>query len=956
VLKVTAPGTPQSVVETIAGNGFGGYSGDGGDPLSAQLNSPEDVALDSAGNLYVADHLNHRVRRVTGPGTALAVIDTVIGNGSPGFSGDGGTPANAQLNRPEGLAFDKDDNLYIADRFNNRIRKASGLGTPDALIKTVVSGGQGFAGDGGDPMAAVLNAPSGVAVDDAGDLYIADQNNFRIRKVIAPGTTHAIIGTVAGNGTASNYSGVNLSPHSAMLANPSGAVMDAAGILYLADLNNSRVLKVVAPGTPLASIEVVAGDGTYGFSGDGGDPKAAQFKNPFGLALDGEGNLYIADIGDSRIRKVTAPGTGSAIIETVAGNGSQGFSGDGDDPELAQLASPFSLAVDAAGSLYIADRENHRIRKVTAPGTAQAIIDTVAGSGSQGFSGDGGDPKAAQLGSPLGVALDLYGNLYITDTANQRIRKVTAPGNAQAIIETVAGNGNQGFGGDGGNPVTAWLNNPSGLMLDAVGNIYFSEQGGRRIRKVTAPGAVQARIDTVAGSGTPGFFGDGGDPLAAKLSSPAGVALDATGNLYIADQTNLRIRKIGPAGGYVDFTQPTVTANVTGTSGTKGWYTSDVTVTWTVEDLESPISVQTGCETQVVTADTAGVTFTCSATSTGGTTSVPITIQRDTTAPVVQLFAPADLAVFDQDAVVNADYGCDDTLSGIASCAGPVVTGAPIDTTTPGANSFAVTATDLAGNTATVTNVYSVAVADPFVLTAPAAGAVVQPGQTVTIQWTGGSATGTVNLSLIDVAAGAVASGIAAAIPNSGSFDWVFPASLPFSGPCGRTYSFYAENSARTTWAYGPQFTVLCDSSAPVITPQLVGLLGSNGWYRGDVSLNWLIEDPESAISSTVGCEPASVVVDTASLTFTCTATSDGGSRTESVTIKRDATRPTSIATPLPAPNAAGWNNTDVTVTFTGTDSEPGSGIASCTPPAVLTTEGGHSGVQGFCTDLAGND
>jgi hypothetical protein len=242
------------------------------------------------------------------------------------------------------------------------------------------------------------------------------------------------------------------------------------------------------------------------------------------------------------------------------------------------------------------------------------------------------------------------------------------------------------------------------VALDAAGNLYIADKSNHRIRKVDTAGT----ITTVAGNGSAGYTGDGVAATSTSLFDPLGVALDAAGNLYIADQGNQRIRKVGPAGGYVDATPPTVSANVVGTAGTNGWYTSNVTVTWTVTDSDSPITQQTGCDARSVTTDTAGVTFTCTATSGGGPTTQLVTIKRDATAPVLQLFAPANDASYEQGAVVNADYGCDDVLSGIASCAGPIAIGAAIDTATIGIKTFAVTATDAAGNSETVTHNYTV--------------------------------------------------------------------------------------------------------------------------------------------------------------------------------------------------------------------------------------------------------
>src|SRR5437762_4140887 len=267
------------------------------------------------------------------------------------------------------------------------------------------------------------------------------------------------------------------------------------------------------------TINTVAGGG----AGDGGDATSANLNSPAGVALDASGNLYIADLGNERIRKVAAA---TGIITTVAGNGVFGFAGDGGAATNANLSVPSGVAVDASGNLYIADNSNHRIRKVTA---ATGIITTVAGNGSPSFAGDGGAATSASLNSPSGVALDASGNLYIADFFDNRIRKVDA---ASGIITTVAGNGSFGFAGDGGAATNASLSGPAGVAVDAGGNLYIAAYSNHRIRKVDAATGI---ITTMAGNGNPTFAGDGGAATSASVYVPTGVALDASGNLYIAD-------------------------------------------------------------------------------------------------------------------------------------------------------------------------------------------------------------------------------------------------------------------------------------------------------------------------------------------------------------------------------------------------------------------------------------
>jgi trimeric autotransporter adhesin len=527
IRKVTGGG----IISTVAGNGNSGYSGDGGTAALAQLDDPSGVAVDSSGNLYIADTGNNRIRKVTAGG----IISTVAGNGNSGYSGDGGPAALAQLDHPYSVAVDSSGNLYIADTYNSCIRKV----TAGGIISTVAGNGKfGFSGNGGSATLAQLSVPFGVAVDSSGNLYIADTYNSCIRKVTAGGT----ISTVAGNRN-SGYSGDGSTATLAQLSVPTGVAVDSSRNLYIADTGNNRIRKVTAGGI----ISTVAGNGNSGYSGDGGTATLAKLDYPYSVAVDSSGNLHIADTFNSCIRKVTAGG----IINTVAGNRNSGYSGDGSTATLAKIDYPYSVAVDSSGNLYIADTGNNRIRKVTVGG----IISTVAGNGGSGYSGDGGTATLAKLDSPMGVAVDSSGNLYIADTWNNRIRKVTAGG----IISTVAGNGNSGYSGDGGTATLAQLDYPTGVAVDSSGNLYIADTWNSRIRKVTAGGI----ISTVAGNGNSGYSGDGGTATLAQLDYPIGVAVDSSGNLYIADTWNSRIRKV-TAGGIIS----TVAGN--GDSGYSG--------------------------------------------------------------------------------------------------------------------------------------------------------------------------------------------------------------------------------------------------------------------------------------------------------------------------------------------------------------------------------------------------
>jgi uncharacterized protein (TIGR03437 family) len=547
------------ILTLVAGNGVAGFSGDGGPATSAQLNNPYGVALDSAGSLYITDFGNNRIRKVSG-----GVITTVAGGGSS--FGDNGPATSAQLYWTTGVAVDSSGNLYIADYGNNRVRKVS-----NGVITTVAGNGSWtFAGDNG-PATSAQVSPFAIAVDSVGNLYIADYGNSRIRKV-----TNGVITTLAGNGTA-GFAGDNGPAVSAQLDRPIGVAVDSAGNVYIADMingnvgNNSRVSKVsdgvittvawhVFPDAVAVDSAgnlymsdrqrvlkvsngvstTIAGTGlppSTGFSGDNGPATSAQLYGTVGVAVDQAGAVYIADIGNHRIRKVS-----NGVITTVAGSGGSGFGGDNGPATSAQF-DPYSVAVDSSGILYIADYINRRVRKVS-----DGVITTVAGSGTGGFSGDGGPATSARMYFPTGVAVDRDGNLYIADSGAQRVRKVS-----KGVITTVAGNGATGSGGDNGPATTAQFNNPMGLAVDAAGNLYIADWWNHRVRKVS--GGV---ITTVAGNGTLGFSGDGGPATSAQLNYPYGVAVDAAGNLYIADRENNRVRRV--SGGVIT----TVAGNGTG--------------------------------------------------------------------------------------------------------------------------------------------------------------------------------------------------------------------------------------------------------------------------------------------------------------------------------------------------------------------------------------------------------
>ncbi|HEY0593006.1 MAG TPA: hypothetical protein VGF40_14635, partial [Thermoanaerobaculia bacterium] len=323
------------------------------------------------------------------------------------------------------------------------------------------------------------------------------------------------------------------------LAYPTGVATDASGNLYIADWDNQRVRKVSAS---TGIITTVAGNGSAGFTGDGGPATAASLRDPMSVAIDASGNLYIADMGNKRIRKV---GAASGIITTVAGSGSWGYDGDGGPATAASLANPTGVTIAPSGDIYFADAGNNRIRRVAA---ASGIITTVAGSGTNGYSGDGGpatlaalrlsgpDTSSIYIGQPPTVVVDAAGTIYFSDTYNHRIRRVDGGG----TIATIAGTGSSGFSGDGGPASAAALAEPTGLTLDGA-NLVIADADNNRIRRVALASGI---ISTIAGSGGAGYGGDGGPAIAARFLGPVAVAFNAAGDLFVADKFNDRVRRI----------------------------------------------------------------------------------------------------------------------------------------------------------------------------------------------------------------------------------------------------------------------------------------------------------------------------------------------------------------------------------------------------------------------------
>jgi NHL repeat len=516
VRKITSAGT----ISTFAGTGTAGSGGDGGAATAATLNLPRGVAV-HGGSVYIAETGGHRIRKVAADGT----ISTVAGTGTAGAGGDGGPATSAQLSSPQAVAVAADGTLYVADTGNNKVRR---IGTGGTISTFAGTGTAGAGGDGAAATAATLSGPTGVAVDAAGNVLIGDTANNKVRRVATSGT----ISTFAGTGTAGG-AGDGAAATAAQLSAPRGVAVDSAGVVYIADYGNFKVRRVSASGT----ISTFGGTGVQGSAlgtvGDGGAATSAQLNQPWNVTVDSAGNVYVADTENHKIRKVTPSGT----ISTLAGTGTAGSTGDGGPATSAQLDTPQGVAVDADGNVFIADSRSNKVRKVTPAGT----ISTYAGTGAAGATGDGGPATAAKLDYPRTVTVDAAGVLYIADNANHTIRKVTTSG----TISTFAGTGQSGSTGDGGPATAAKINNPYGIAIDASGNVFLANWGENKVRKVNPSGI----ISTVAGiGGTPAYGGDGGPATAANLSYPHGIAVAADGSFYIADNGSHRVRRVSTAG------------------------------------------------------------------------------------------------------------------------------------------------------------------------------------------------------------------------------------------------------------------------------------------------------------------------------------------------------------------------------------------------------------------------
>ena len=851
ILRGGDPSDPRASSMVFAGTpGGSGFSGDGGPPEQALFRNPRSIATDALGNVYIGDTGNYRIRRFSAADVwALGNIETIAGTGVEGYNGDGIPATDAQITEALFLTADAAGNLYFYDHFNWRVRRVDGA---TGLITTVAGNGDGgWSGpDDGEPATSgALPELAGLVLGMDGGLYLSERHNQRVRRVdLATG----IIGTVLGNGT-TNFCG-NGPRLQTCLDMPEALASDAQGNVYFAEVGNGLVRKVDAVSGMTSTIagkvraiefdesgEIVSAE----HGGDGGPAVDATFgSGPYGVAVDAIGNVYIATGFDNRIRKVDAA---TGIITTIAGNGDFSSSGDGGPAVSATVNMPSKIVVAPNGDLYFSEYYGQRVRRIDA---VTGIISTVAGTGlNSGPLGDGGPGTLAALSAPQGLAFDRDGNLLIVDQAHVRLRKLDL---TTGIITTVAGTGVNGWDGDGGPATAAQLGYPLTVAVDAANNIFLST--GFRLRRIDAvtgvinranaswgmttregdslqypsdmrfgadgslyiadgqeqlvfriadmpltpvdttppvitavitgtpgedgwyrsnvtvkwtasdpesayewPGqtcgqrtvstdtagvtftctttsaggvaskSVTIKRDTVAptlsfGTATPGADANGwrngdvsvpfttSDALSGVLSTsnPSPVVITGSGtgltqSITVTDRAGNSSSFITPAVN-IDRTAPVIQPQVSGTPGDNGWYTSDVQVSWAIDEAPGSILGTTGCEAASVSTDTAGVTFNCSVTSAGGTGSSSVTIKRDATPPVLTFGTPSPAPNTNgwNKTNVSIPFTRSDALSGLAAN-NPA---SPLVINTEGADvTGQVVVTDNAGNRGVYTSV-----------------------------------------------------------------------------------------------------------------------------------------------------------------------------------------------------------------------------------------------------------
>ena len=552
------------IVDRFFGTGVQGHGGDGGPASSATVgfskaqNAESDgrMTLDAAGNVYLVSGAENCIRKITTDG----VIHTVAGDGTSGFSGDGGPADEARLAFPSDVAVLADGTFFVSDQNNHVIRKVD----PSGVITTFagIPGDPGYDGDGGAPAAARLHRPTGLEADAEGNLYFCDKNNSVVRVVTAAATTLRVprapyfLPALEGGappapgpkGTIDTYAGTGVSAFTGdgrpaletdFYWPQDIAVQPGTGLVHVVDWNNHRIRRIEDDGT----VRPVIGEGELGDTD--GDALTVRMNHPTDMTFNPvDGDIYVATWHTDRVKRLVSSSNTFVTVNKIGGK--RTYSGDGGPVSAAEFNLPASVKFDSAGNMFVGDGGNRRVRRVDAD---SLIIETVAGDGTAGFSGDGGAATAAQFNLPVGQSAQPAGKIcidptdryvYVADTDNHRVRRVDME---TGLITTVAGNGTAGFAGDGGAATAASLSSPVDVDCDGAGNLYVCDRDNHCVRRVDLGTGL---ISTVAGiGGQAGYSGDGGPASSARLYLPCGIHVDRpSGRLYVADTFNSVLRVV----------------------------------------------------------------------------------------------------------------------------------------------------------------------------------------------------------------------------------------------------------------------------------------------------------------------------------------------------------------------------------------------------------------------------
>lgn len=873
------------------------------------------------------------------------VVTTFAGDGTLAFGGDGGSALAAQTNFPYGIAVAPDGTVYFSDSGNYRIRKID----PTGVITTVAgTGAAGSHGDNGPATSATFLSIFAIALDaTTNDLYVSDLESNRVRRIdLDTGDIFAFAGTgIFG------FSGDGGAATSARLSRPEGVAVAADGSVVIADTENCRIRRVSG-----GVITTIAGSGPCDFMGNGGPAISANFFFPRRVAFDDAGNLFVGEGSisgdDDTVRRIDAL-TGD--VDLFAGGGTA-TSGSGPATAM-DIGNVNDLATDAFGNLYIGSL--HRVFRVD---LASGLLSPYAGTGNFGYSGDGGNALDADFNGITGIAVT-GDTLLISDGGNSRVRVVApeAPASGDVVVTDCADPALAGLTVVTGNLVVQNVADCEGVSLPNLtqvsGDVSITGNDAATVIGLAQLGSVAGDV-TITGNGSAAeidlgvLTNVGGAVSLSGNASAAEISLDAllgAGEVTVTDNdaaTVVSMADLGAVAGDVTITGNGSAAEIdlgalvnAGSVDITDNSSTTVVSLVSLGEVAGDVELETaGTVVDMGSASVAGeVTLTglgagtVSATTGGGSTEV--TLLGGTAAMHVLL--PA--GTFEQPVAFTIERQADGpaelgtTAEGAAAVIDPLA-GYRFNFAVPTLNqqaqlSFTI---DLAQLDPDTRAALLAGVADgsaTLVVKGDEAGAAYDA-----IALCAGTQTpaadGCVTVVPLDLAGGPVAPGAE-------------PTFVRFEGVAGHF----------STWAIAlvePQ-----DSTPPAITPTVVGTLGTNGWHTSDVSVSWTVEDSESAITQQSGCEAQTVSADTAGVTFTCEATSAGGTATQSVTIKRDTTAPTITGSRAPAANASGWDNGDVTVSFVCADAL--SGVASCSTPTTITTDGANQSVTGTATDVAGN-